>query len=142
MRFVGLLGIITILIIGFLISRHRKQIRPRIILWGVGLQLLFAAIILAENALSWIAMFLFAFLILLYIFEEKFVTEHSWKDVLFPGLAILVSSVIAVVVFYFMDRIRLASPFLFLLIGAYIVLLVIKHREYTKYLTGTAIWAY
>ena len=139
MRFVGLLGIVSILAIGFLLSRHRRQIRPRIIIWGVGLQLLFAAIILAENALSWLAMFVFAYLIILYIFEDKFLTGNHWKGAVIPGVVVLAVSAAAVVIFYFLDRVRLASPLILLLVGAFIVLVVIKRREYTKYLTASAI---
>ena len=139
MRFIGLLGIASILAIGFLVSRNRRQIRPRIILWGVGLQLLFAVIILAENVLSWAAMFVFAFLILLYILEDKFLGCNHWKEAIFPGAMVFSGSVLAVGVFYLLDKVRLAGPLLLLLILVFFVLYVIKRKEFTKYLTAGAI---
>ena len=46
MRFTGLFGIVALLGIAYLLSNNRKEIKPRTILWGIGLQLLFALIIL------------------------------------------------------------------------------------------------
>ena len=46
MRFTGLMGILALLGIAYLLSNNRKAIKPRTVLWGLGLQLLFAIIIL------------------------------------------------------------------------------------------------
>ena len=46
MRFTGLIGILALLGIAYLLSNNRKAIKPRTVLWGLGLQLLFAIIIL------------------------------------------------------------------------------------------------
>ncbi|MHC4943516.1 MAG: NupC/NupG family nucleoside CNT transporter [Planctomycetota bacterium] len=40
-RFHGILGIVVILAVAFALSRDRKKIRIRILLWGLGLQLVF-----------------------------------------------------------------------------------------------------
>lgn len=45
-RFVSLLGILTILLAAYLFSNHRRSIRWRIVLWGLGLQLLIAVFVL------------------------------------------------------------------------------------------------
>ena len=45
-RFIGILGIFTILGIAFLMSNNKKNIDLRVILWGLGLQLLFGVFIL------------------------------------------------------------------------------------------------
>jgi CNT family concentrative nucleoside transporter len=45
-RFTGLLGIVTILAVAWLLSRHKRQIKLRILLWGLGLQFTFAVIVL------------------------------------------------------------------------------------------------
>ena len=45
MRFTGLIGILALLGIAYLLSNNRKAIKPRTVLWGLGLQLLFAIII-------------------------------------------------------------------------------------------------
>src|ERR1700712_2485798 len=45
-RFTGVLGIVAILLIAFLFSTNRRAIKPRILFWGLGLQLLFAVVVL------------------------------------------------------------------------------------------------
>ena len=49
-RFTGLLGIAAILLVCVLFSKHRRAIRFSIILWGVGLQLVFAFLVLRTPA--------------------------------------------------------------------------------------------
>src|ERR1700674_1087692 len=49
-RFTGLLGILAILLVAFLFSKHKRAIRPSVILWGLGLQLVFAFIVLRTPA--------------------------------------------------------------------------------------------
>lgn len=45
-RFTGLLGLAVILVVCFLFSKHKKAIRPSIVVWGVSLQFLFAFLVL------------------------------------------------------------------------------------------------
>jgi concentrative nucleoside transporter, CNT family len=45
-RFVGLLGILTMLILAYVFSTDRKAIRLKTVLWGLGLQLAFAFFVL------------------------------------------------------------------------------------------------
>src|SRR5258706_2393851 len=45
-RCTGLLGILVILAAGYLFSTQRRAIRPRVILWGLGLQFAFAVLVL------------------------------------------------------------------------------------------------
>jgi CNT family concentrative nucleoside transporter len=49
-RFTGLLGIVAILLVCVLFSTRRRAIRPSVVAWGVGLQLLFAFIVLRTPA--------------------------------------------------------------------------------------------
>lgn len=49
-RFTGLLGLIVILAAAFVFSKHRRAIRPRVILWGLGLQFAFAFLVLKTPA--------------------------------------------------------------------------------------------
>ncbi|HTA45086.1 MAG TPA: nucleoside transporter C-terminal domain-containing protein [Bryobacteraceae bacterium] len=48
-RLTGLLGIVAILAAAWLVSRHKRQIKLRILLWGLGLQFSFAIIILKTS---------------------------------------------------------------------------------------------
>jgi concentrative nucleoside transporter, CNT family len=45
-RFTGLLGITAIMAVAWLLSRHKRRIKFRIILWGLGLQFGFAILVL------------------------------------------------------------------------------------------------
>tara|TARA_Y100000590_G_scaffold470473_2_gene665500 strand:+ start:20078 stop:21301 length:1224 start_codon:yes stop_codon:yes gene_type:complete len=45
-RFTGLIGIVVLLGIAYILSNNRKAIKYRIIIWGIGLQVLFGFIIL------------------------------------------------------------------------------------------------
>ena len=45
-RFTGLIGIVVLLGIAYILSNNRKAIKYRIIIWGIGLQVFFAFIIL------------------------------------------------------------------------------------------------
>src|SRR6185437_6564342 len=45
-RFTGILGLITMLLLAWLFSTNRRAIRLRTVAWGVGLQIVFAFIVL------------------------------------------------------------------------------------------------
>ena len=45
-KFTGLIGIMVLLGIAYALSNNRSMIKPRIVIWGLGLQILFALIIL------------------------------------------------------------------------------------------------
>jgi CNT family concentrative nucleoside transporter len=45
-RFTGLLGLVAILSAAYLFSSNRRAIRPRVLLWGLGLQFAFAFLVL------------------------------------------------------------------------------------------------
>ena len=49
-RLTGLLGLVVILAVAWLLSRHKRQIKLRILLWGLGLQFAFAVIVLKTSA--------------------------------------------------------------------------------------------
>src|ERR1700683_4571684 len=48
-RFTGLLGIAAILLTAWLLSHHKRAIKLRLILWGLGLQLGFAVLVLKTD---------------------------------------------------------------------------------------------
>jgi len=48
-RLTGLLGIVVILAVAWLLSRHKKQIKISILLWGLGLQFGFAVLVLKTS---------------------------------------------------------------------------------------------
>jgi concentrative nucleoside transporter, CNT family len=48
-RFTGLLGLAVILAVAWLMSPHKRAIKPRVLLWGLGLQFGFAFLVLKTN---------------------------------------------------------------------------------------------
>ncbi len=48
-RFTGLLGLVVILAVAWLFSTHKRQIKGRLIVWGMGLQILFAVLVLKTD---------------------------------------------------------------------------------------------
>jgi concentrative nucleoside transporter, CNT family len=48
-RFTGLLGLVVILAVAWLFSKNRTAIKPRVILWGLSLQFVFAFLVLSKR---------------------------------------------------------------------------------------------
>lgn len=97
MQFISLLGMLTLLLIAWLLSYHKKKIKFRTIIWGLALQFLFAIIILRKDYWSFVGMTILALLFILYIFREKTFTSHKWMD----STSIILSSIVIGVVIYF-----------------------------------------
>ena len=49
-RFTGFLGLAAILAVAWLLSHHKRAIKLRILLWGMGLQFVFAWLVLETRA--------------------------------------------------------------------------------------------
>ena len=45
-RFTGLLGLLVVMAVAYLFSNNRRAIQPRVIFWGLGLQIGFAFLVL------------------------------------------------------------------------------------------------
>lgn len=132
MRFIGILGIITILAIAFLFSNNKKAIKPRIIFWGLGLQLLFAVIILSESLFSWIGMFLFSLLLLFYLFGADRVVK-SWTNLIGPSILGILAAGMFVVVYYFLDSLGIAVYSFWAAVFVWVLLIAIKKPQYSKF---------
>ncbi len=70
MHIISILGLFTLLGIAWLLSYHKTKIRLKPILWGVGLQFLFALIILRNDKFSFIGMGILGILIVTYILQK------------------------------------------------------------------------
>jgi len=67
MRLVSVLGLVALLGVAWAMSYHRRSVRLRTVAWGIGLQLLFAIIILRRDAWSWVGMVVLAALVATYL---------------------------------------------------------------------------
>ncbi len=63
MQVVSVLGLVVILGLAWALSYHRREVHLRPLAWGVALQLLFAVIVLRQDALSFAGMVLLAALL-------------------------------------------------------------------------------
>jgi len=70
MNFISIIGLLLLLGLAWLLSYHKREINIRPIFWGIGLQLIFALIILREDYLSFIGMSLLSLLIITYIHQK------------------------------------------------------------------------
>jgi CNT family concentrative nucleoside transporter len=91
MRFISFFGLLCLLAIAYVMSYHRSQIRMRTVLWGLGLQFLFAVIILQENNWSFVGMGVLGMLIMVFIWREA-LAENSR---VFNGGVVLVAALLA-----------------------------------------------
>ena len=67
MNAVSLVGLLAILGLAWALSYHRGDVRVRTVLWGLGLQFVFAVIILREDAWSYVGMVVLGGLIATYL---------------------------------------------------------------------------
>jgi CNT family concentrative nucleoside transporter len=66
MRFIGVLGILALLGLAWAMSYHKRDVKPRIVFWGLGMQFLFAVIILRQDFWSFVGMGVLATLLSVY----------------------------------------------------------------------------
>jgi CNT family concentrative nucleoside transporter len=92
MNWVSILGLLTLLGLGWAMSYHRREVRLRPVVWGLGLQFLLALIILREDYWSFVGMGLLALLIVLYLLEpqrDRLGGPRLWPAVVVPAALVL-----------------------------------------------------
>ncbi len=106
-RAVSLLGLLVLMGLAYLFSKDRKAVKPRTIVWGVGLQLTLAVIILSTGTRSFIGMSILVFLVTLFLFEEelKGVAGNAWT----VGVIAAVASAAVVALAYFLTPYRVTD---------------------------------
>jgi CNT family concentrative nucleoside transporter len=67
MRLIGVLGVLILLGLAWSLSYHRRDVPWRIVVWGLGLQFLFAVIILREDVWSFVGMAVLGGLVAVYL---------------------------------------------------------------------------
>ena len=69
MNFISILGLLLLLGIAWVLSYHKREINIRPIFWGIGLQFIFALIILREDHWSFIGMSILGLLIITFLHQ-------------------------------------------------------------------------
>ncbi|MBT8492181.1 MAG: hypothetical protein KJO07_03905, partial [Deltaproteobacteria bacterium] len=99
MSLISILGLLALLGIAWAISYDRRGVRLRPVLWGLGLQLIFALIILRADEWSFVGMGVFATLVLGYLLRPTVDAEpvQTWLQrvalVLAGGAAVTFATV-------------------------------------------------
>jgi CNT family concentrative nucleoside transporter len=70
MRFIGVLGMLVLLGLAWAMSYHRRDVKLRIVFWGLGLQFLFAVIILRQDYWSFIGMGVLGLLVAVFLLRH------------------------------------------------------------------------
>jgi len=122
MRLVSVLGLVALLGVAWALSYHRRSVRLRTVAWGIGLQLLFAVIILRRDAWSWVGMVVLAGLVATYVIVRATTGRHSTAAV---GGVLAVAAVVGSAVVAWAGP---AIPVLFL--AAVVAMLVVGRWEF------------
>ena len=108
MQFIAILGLVVLLGLAWLMSNNKSKIRPRVIIWGVGLQLLFAMIILSQNVLSFVGMYIFLCMMLVYMFSERVGQNGDIRKQILVFAGVIVSAAAVIAATFFLDRLGIA----------------------------------
>ena len=92
MRFIGVLGMLALLGLAWAISYHRRDVRLRVVFWGLGLQFLFAMIILRKDVVSFVGMGLLGALVAVYLLRQ----DQNVPDRSLTSVALMLAAVSAV----------------------------------------------
>jgi CNT family concentrative nucleoside transporter len=78
-HFISLIGLLALLGIAWAMSYHRGRVRMRTVVWGLGLQFLFALIILRQDYWSFVGMAVFGSLVVVYVLhKDQTALGGSW----------------------------------------------------------------
>ncbi|MDP6853277.1 MAG: nucleoside transporter C-terminal domain-containing protein [Candidatus Marinimicrobia bacterium] len=88
MNIISILGLLVLLGSAWLISYHRSEVNLKPVIWGIGLQFLFALIILKEDGWSFLGMTILASLLITYQFKGD---EKPQKNLPFLLLSFILS---------------------------------------------------
>ena len=92
MRFIGVLGMLALLGLAWAISYHRRDVRLRVVFWGLGLQFVFAMIILRKDVVSFVGMGLLGALVAVYLLRR----DQNVPDRSLTSVALMLAAVSAV----------------------------------------------
>ncbi len=70
-RYISVIGLFVLLGLAWLMSNNKKKVPVRVVVWGLGLQLLFALIVLGEHFYSMAGMFVLHAMVVLFILTRE-----------------------------------------------------------------------
>jgi len=144
-RFIGILGLIALMGIGFLMSNNRRKIPIRTVLWGLGLQFLMVIIILGSRDLSWAGLSVFLYLILLYVYQHRLVGKSASGQWIAPMVMVAVGGIVAVVIGVWLAKMGVLAYLLWTAVVVIIIATkfkqpVINRLSITSLIAGSFAW--
>nr|XP_061808146.1 uncharacterized transporter YutK-like [Nerophis lumbriciformis] len=119
---ISFLGLAVIMGIAWVFSKHRGRVNFRTVIWGVGLQLLLAVVILRTDTASFVGMFVLASLVVIYLLSAE-AEERGWSQLAAAATAVAgAAAVVALGRFLHPFRVTdglIAAALLLLLTGAW-----------------------
>ena len=97
MNFISIFGLFLLLGIAWVLSYHKKEVNIRLIFWGIGLQLIFALIILREDHWSFIGMSILGLLIITFLHQKD---DPNLGGGILSAIIITVFSIVIGFLFY------------------------------------------
>lgn len=83
MQWISVVGLFVLLGLAWMLSYHKSEVRLRPVFWGIGLQFVFALIILREDAGSYLGMVILAGLLLVYLLQrDELIQRKGWLGML------------------------------------------------------------
>ena len=79
MNLVSVLGMLTLLGIGWAMSYHPRDVSLRPVFWGIGLQFVLALTILSEDEWSFVGMALLGLLVVSYLLHGDSGASAGWR---------------------------------------------------------------
>ncbi len=141
MRLIGFLGIIVLLGIAYLMSNNRRKIQARVVVWGLLLQMLFAAIILGAPWLSYCAMALFLSLLLVFIYKDYINAAPERTRQILRVVIVLGIASLGGIGFYSLAQIGLLKWMWLAILATIILLAVFRQTRHQKLLAGALLTA-
>ena len=132
MRFVGILGIIALLGIAFLMSNNKRKIKLRIVIWGLFLQIIFAAVILGSPIISFLAMLILLIMVQLYLFKGEINQAGEKRSQILSAIYAIVLSGFTIGLFYLFSMTGVLGWIFFALLIAIILKAVLKKSRYQR----------
>ncbi len=118
MHLIGLLGVLALLGLAWALSYHKRSVRYSTVVWGIGLQVLFAVIILRRDAWSFAGMVVFGLLMVVYLLQK----DHATMGRGWTATALLAAGGVAVGAVF----VVLAPGFVPYFLGATVVALLVN----------------
>lgn len=108
MRIISMFGLIILMFLAYLMSNNKKMVPWRVIFWGVGLQVLFATIILTKNIISFIGLFIFFCWLIIYVFMSREGSQKSVGGQIQLAVFIVLGSAATTAIFYYLQTVGIA----------------------------------